>query len=84
MGYFSAATLGYFIDFYGNRMLWRALEKVDQYLAKVGVEGSNPFARSRFPQENQMLRAVLRGRFLLPRPWRQSRGSRGEAAESVK
>ena len=39
MGYFSAAILGYFIDFYGNRMSWRALEKVDQYLAKVGVRG---------------------------------------------
>ncbi len=58
MGYFSAATLGYFIDFYGNRMLWRALEKVDQYLAKVGVEGSNPFARSKFSARLRDIRVV--------------------------
>ena len=54
------------------------------HLAKVGVEGSNPFARSRFSQGNQWLRTVLRGRFLLPRPRHESRGSRGEAAESAK
>ena len=35
-------------------------------LAKVGVEGSNPFARSNFLQTNQRVRTVLRDRFLLP------------------
>src|SRR6185437_11342136 len=44
-------------------MLWR---KWPERVAKVGVEGSNPFARSRFPQGNQAARTVLRGRFLLP------------------
>jgi hypothetical protein len=43
-------------------MPWRKwLEDV----AKVRVEGSNPFARSKIFYENQMLRTVLRGRFLL-------------------
>jgi putative multiple sugar transport system permease protein len=51
-------------------------------LAKVGVEGSNPFARSNFLQANQLTRTVLRGRILLPRLWHESRGSRGEAAKS--
>jgi hypothetical protein len=60
-------------------MLWR---KPPERIAKVGVEGSNPFARSRFPQGNQAARTVLRGRFLLPRSCSESRGSRGEAAES--
>ncbi len=49
-------------------------------LAKVGVEGSNPFARSRFSQGNQSVKAVPRGRFLLPRPAGRCRGSTGEAA----
>jgi hypothetical protein len=44
-------------------------------LAKVGVGGSNPLARSKFPRGNQWPRTVLRGRFLLPRPRRESRGS---------
>jgi hypothetical protein len=57
---------------------------VEHNLAKVGVEGSNPFARSRFSQENKAVKTVLRGRFLLPRPPRESWGSRGEAAESEK
>ncbi len=57
---------------------------VEHNLAKVGVEGSNPFARSRFLQENEAVKTVLRGRFLLPRPPRESWGSRGEAAESEK
>ena len=57
---------------------------VEHNLAKVGVEGSNPFARSSFLQENEAVKTVLRGRFLLPRPTRESWGSRGEAAESEK
>jgi hypothetical protein len=57
---------------------------VEHNLAKVGVEGSNPFARSKFPQGNKWLRTVFRGRFLLPRPWCESWGSRGEAVESGK
>jgi hypothetical protein len=52
-------------------------------LAKVGVEGSNPFARSNFLQGNQWLRTVLRGRFLLPRLGQENRGSAGEAAGSM-
>ena len=51
-------------------------------LAKVGVEGSNPFARSRFSRGNQSIREGLRGLFLLPRPWGRCRGSTGEAAGS--
>ena len=38
---------------------------VEHNLAKVGVEGSNPFARSRFSHKHHTLRAVPRGRFLL-------------------
>src|SRR5208282_4482701 len=55
---------------------------VEHNLAKVGVEGSNPFARSKFPQGSQALRTALRGRFLLPRPGLRNRGSMGEAAGS--
>src|SRR5690606_30407286 len=44
-------------------------------LAKVGVEGSNPFARSSFLQEIQVWQAP-QGRFLLPRPHSRKRGSR--------
>jgi hypothetical protein len=64
-----------------SRILWRSR---NQNVAKVGVEGSNPFARSRIPQGNEAVKTVLRGRFLLPRPPRESWGSRGEAAESEK
>lgn len=45
-------------------------------LAKVGVEGWNPFARSNFLPANQRLRRILRGPLLLPRLWDGSRGSR--------
>jgi hypothetical protein len=38
------------------------------YFAKVGVEGSNPFARSRFSQENQEVESGPSGPFLLRRP----------------
>ena len=48
---------------------------VEHNLAKVGVEGSNPFARSRQSQENQALSRRPSGRFLLPRPLRPRRGS---------
>jgi hypothetical protein len=41
------------------------------------------FARSRLSQGNQRFRAVLRGRFLLPRPSGNCRGSTGEAAGSM-
>jgi len=34
-------------------------------LAKVGVEGSNPFALSRFLLKNQNVKAFVRGVFLL-------------------
>ena len=34
-------------------------------LAKVGVEGSNPFARSSFFNKIKRLKTVLRGPFLL-------------------
>jgi hypothetical protein len=69
--------------------LWGCTERgrssgVEHNLAKVGVEGSNPFARSSYLQENEAVKTVLRGRFLLPRPQRESWGSRGEAAESEK
>ena len=57
---------------------------VEHNLAKVGVEGSNPSARSSFLQGNEAIQMVVRGRFLLPRPPRESWGSRGEAAESEK
>ena len=46
----------------------RTGRKGSRPVAKVGVEGSNPFARSRFPQENQGLRSGPPGPFLLPRP----------------
>ncbi len=52
---------------------------VEHNLAKVGVEGSNPFARSRIPQENQGLRGGPPGPFLLPRPLRRQFGSGVEA-----
>jgi hypothetical protein len=35
--------------------------------AKVGVEGSNPFARSRFSQETQTIKDGPSGPFLLTR-----------------
>jgi hypothetical protein len=38
---------------------------VEHNLAKVGVEGSNPFARSRISQENQTLKKHPPGCFLL-------------------
>jgi hypothetical protein len=41
-------------------MLWR---KPPRDIAKVGVEGSNPFARSKFSQGNQSIEMALRGRF---------------------
>jgi hypothetical protein len=50
---------------------------------QVGVGGSNPLARSRFSTWSHRLRTVLADRFLLPRSRAESRGSRGEAAESV-
>ena len=34
-------------------------------LAKVGVDGSNPFARSRFCQVSQWLKAAIRGRYMV-------------------
>ena len=40
---------------------------VEHDLAKVGVEGSNPFARSKFSSENQRLKKRPSGRFLLAR-----------------
>ncbi|GBQ80565.1 hypothetical protein AA13595_0380 [Gluconacetobacter johannae DSM 13595] len=40
---------------------------VEHNLAKVGVVGSNPIARSRFSKENQSVKAALRGRFLFMR-----------------
>ena len=52
-------------------------------LAKVRVDGSNPFARSRFIKENKMVKGGSRVAFLLPWPRRDWRGSVGEAAESV-
>src|SRR5277367_5781755 len=57
---------------------------VEHNLAKVGVGGSNPLARSNFPQGNQKHKAAVLGRFMLPRSAPKSRGSRGEAAESAK
>ena len=48
---------------------------VEHNLAKVGVEGSNPSARSSFLQGNEAIQMVVRGRFLLPRPPRESWGS---------
>ena len=53
----------------------KILELNDKSLAKVGVEGSNPFARSRQSQENQRVSRRLSGRFLLPRPLSRCRGS---------
>ena len=44
-------------------------ENPSDNLAKVGVEGSNPFARSRFSQENQRLPGGPPGPFLLTRAW---------------
>ena len=38
---------------------------VEHNLAKVGVEGSNPFARSSFLLKIEAVKTVLRGRFLL-------------------
>jgi hypothetical protein len=38
---------------------------VEHNLAKVGVEGSNPFARSTFPQVIQIVKAGPAGRLLL-------------------
>ena len=52
---------------------------VEHNLAKVGVEGSNPFARSRFSQENQGLTSGPPGPFLLPRPPERQFGSGVEA-----
>ena len=43
-------------------MLWR---KSPRDIAKVGVEGSNPFARSKFPQYNQATKSGPSGPFLL-------------------
>jgi hypothetical protein len=51
-------------------------------VAKVGVEGSNPFARSNFLQVNQRLRRVLPGLLLLPRLWHESRGKWGKQAKA--
>ena len=51
-------------------------------LAKVGVEGSNPFASSKISLENQSVEAVLQDRFLLPRPSGHIRGSRGKQPEA--
>jgi len=48
-------------------------------LAKVGVEGSNPFDRFNFLQVNQTPRRVLRDLLLLPRLWHDSWGSRGRS-----
>ena len=46
-------------------MLWR---KPPGDIAKVGVEGSNPFARSKFSQENQDVESGPSGPFLLRGP----------------
>ena len=39
---------------------------VEHNLAKVGVEGSNPFARSKITEEFQTIRGGPKGPFLLP------------------
>jgi hypothetical protein len=52
---------------------------VEHNLAKVGVEGSNPFARSKFLQGNEAVKTVLRGRFCFPAATRKW-GKQGEAA----
>jgi hypothetical protein len=56
---------------------------LDLYLAKVGVGGSNPLARSKFSEPDHRLRTVPGVRFMLPRSRSKHRGSRGEAAESA-
>ncbi|MBB2202271.1 hypothetical protein [Gluconacetobacter tumulisoli] len=61
-------------------MLWRSLP---YRVAKVGVVGSNPIARSRFSKENQSVKAALRGRFLFPHPRQTNRGSGREANGGV-
>ena len=43
-----------------NRLTYNNLQKQDINLAKVGVEGSNPFARSKIPQGNQQVAPDLR------------------------
>ena len=43
-------------------MLWR---KLAEDLAKVGVEGSNPFARSKIIDENQKVKSGHSRRFSL-------------------
>ena len=45
----------------------RTVAQAFHNLAKVGVEGSNPFARSKNLQENQEVRSGLRAVFCLPR-----------------
>ena len=53
-------------------------------LPRLGSRVRIPSPAPKSLRDFKRLRAVLRGRFLLPRPRRESRGSRGEAAESEK
>ena len=51
---------------------------VEHNLAKVGVEGSNPFARSIFFYENEHVKRSAKARNLLPRPVRRAGGAGGK------
>jgi hypothetical protein len=42
--------------------------EVEHNLAKVGVEGSNPFARSSFSMKTEQVKRIANARNLLPRP----------------
>jgi hypothetical protein len=46
----------------------KAVAAVVPNLAKVGVEGSNPFARSKLPQGNQWLKTVSGAASCFPAP----------------
>jgi hypothetical protein len=56
--------------------------EVDQNLAKIGVEGSNPFAPPNLLKEINVLERPF-GPLLLPRPGLGNRGSMGEAAGAM-
>lgn len=43
-----------------------------RYFAKVGVEGSNPFARSSFYSKTEQVKRIVSARNLLPRPVRRA------------